>query len=179
MPTIIYLGHKSDTWLGLCSDSPSVFRSHQLGQFQCAESDLREGSLTCLSGACCHPPGAQRGSEAVALPRTTSPQDSLCFPTAQWMGSKNKCSRTEGVEAANLFIFLRFYLFTFRQNRRMGEREGEKHHCEKHQSVASHMHPDWGPNPQSRHGPWNQISDLPLCRVTPNQLSHTGQGRSC
>ena len=50
-------------------------------------------------------------------------------------------------------FFLRFHLFIFRERRRKGEREGEKH-----QSVAFHMPPtrdlahdpgmyrDWGPN---------------------------------
>ena len=35
------------------------------------------------------------------------------------------------------FFFLRFYLFTFRERGREGEREGEKHQC----VVASHMAP--------------------------------------
>ena len=41
--------------------------------------------------------------------------------------------------------FERFYLFIFRQRGREGEREGERHQCdrEKHQSVASHMCPNW------------------------------------
>ena len=34
-------------------------------------------------------------------------------------------------------FFLRFYLFTFRQKERVGEREGEKHQC----VVASHESP--------------------------------------
>ena len=35
------------------------------------------------------------------------------------------------------FIFLRFYLFIFREREREGEREGEKHQC----VVASHLAP--------------------------------------
>ena len=35
----------------------------------------------------------------------------------------------------DLFIYLRFYLFIFRQRGREGEREGEKYQC----VVASHM----------------------------------------
>ena len=42
------------------------------------------------------------------------------------------------------------YLF-FRERGREREREGEKHWCEKHQSVASHTHP------QPRHVPWPGI----------------------
>ena len=35
------------------------------------------------------------------------------------------------------FLFLRFYLFIFRERGREGEREGEKHQC----VVASHVVP--------------------------------------
>ena len=44
-----------------------------------------------------------------------------------------------------LFIFLRFYLFIFRERGREGEREGEKHQCR----AASHLAPTgdlaWNP----------------------------------
>ena len=55
-----------------------------------------------------------------------------------------------------IFIFLRFYLFIFRERGREGEREGEEQHC----VVASHapptgdlahnpgMCPDWESNRQ-------------------------------
>ena len=39
------------------------------------------------------------------------------------------------------FFFLRFYLFTFRQRRREGERRGEKHQC----VAASHVPPTRDP----------------------------------
>ena len=54
-----------------------------------------------------------------------------------------------------------------------GEREGEKH-----QSVASRMHPDQGPNLQLRHVPWPGIKPATshICGRAPNQLSHTSQG---
>ena len=52
-----------------------------------------------------------------------------------------------------LFIFLRFYLFIFREREREGERKGEKHQC----VVASHVPPHWGPGLQPRHVPWLEI----------------------
>lgn len=36
---------------------------------------------------------------------------------------------------------------------RKRERDRQKHHCEKHQSVASCRHPDWGWHPQPGHVP--------------------------
>ena len=48
----------------------------------------------------------------------------------------------------------------------------------KHWSVASCMHPDWGPNPQPRHVPW-QGTTLATFQSTgrcSEQLNHTGQG---
>ena len=36
-----------------------------------------------------------------------------------------------------IYLFIRFYLFIFRERRREGEREGKKHQC----VVASHMPP--------------------------------------
>ena len=72
----------------------------------------------------------------------------------------------------------RFYLFISRERRREGEREGAKHQCEKHQSVASLVCPSLGLNPQPRHmcPDWNQTESLLLCEMMPNQLSHAGQG---
>ena len=45
-------------------------------------------------------------------------------------------------------------LIDFTERGREGEKEGEKHECEKHRSVASHTCPDQGPNLQPRHVPW-------------------------
>ena len=50
---------------------------------------------------------------------------------------------------AKLF-FKDFVLFIFRERRKEGEREGEKHQC----VVASHVPPNWGPGLQPRHVPW-------------------------
>ena len=52
----------------------------------------------------------------------------------------------------------RFYLFIFRLRKRGGGREGEKH-----QSVASCMHPDWGLNLQPRNVPWPGIELVTFC----------------
>ena len=49
------------------------------------------------------------------------------------------------------FIYVCMCLFVclvFREGRREGDREWEKH-----QSVAFHVHPDWGPNLRPRHCP--------------------------
>ena len=52
------------------------------------------------------------------------------------------------------FIFLRFYLFIFKEMGKDGEREGEKHQCVRDilTSCLSHT-PDWIPDSQSRHMP--------------------------
>ena len=49
---------------------------------------------------------------------------------------------------------------------------------EKHQLVASCKQPDLDePTTQARALTGNQTSDLSLCRMTPNHVSHTGQGQ--
>ena len=65
-----------------------------------------------------------------------------------------------------------FYLFTFREKRREGEREGEKH-----RSVASFT-PQLGtwPTTQACALTGNQTCDLLVHSTTPNPLSHTSQG---
>ena len=47
-----------------------------------------------------------------------------------------------GVPEVVPFFKKRFYLFIFRERGRKGEREGEKHRCKKHWSVASPKGPD-------------------------------------
>ena len=64
------------------------------------------------------------------------------------------------------FLFLmRFYLFTFRERGREGERKRGRATSvwEKHQSVASHTHPNQGPNPQPRRVPWPGIKPVTFC----------------
>ena len=66
-------------------------------------------------------------------------------------------------------FFLRFYFFIFRERRREGEREGEKHPC----VVASHAPPagDLACNP-GMCPDWDPLVRRPEL----NQLSHTSQG---
>ena len=63
-------------------------------------------------------------------------------------------------------------LIDFRERKREGEREGKIH-----QLVAFCRHPDWGLNLDLGMCPDRQPNqrDLSVCRMTPNQLSHTGQ----
>ena len=76
------------------------------------------------------------------------------------------------------FFFLDFILFLEREEGR--EKEEEKHGCvrEKHRSVASCTHPHQEPKPQPRHVPRLGIEPVTftLCGMTPDLLSHTGQG---
>ena len=71
-----------------------------------------------------------------------------------------------------LFIFKRFYLFIFRERRREGEREGEKHWC----VVASHKPPlgSWSAT-QACALTGNRTSDPLIHRPALNPLSHTSQ----
>ena len=73
--------------------------------------------------------------------------------------------------------FLKIFIYLFKRGE---ERERNINVTEKHRSVASCMHPDWGPNPQSRHCTLtgNRTGDLLLCRRTPKQLRHITQGKS-
>ena len=60
-------------------------------------------------------------------------------------------------------FFLSFPKDMLREGGREGEREGEKH-----QLVASHTPPEWGPNPQPRHVPWprNRSHDPSVYRMS-------------
>ena len=64
-------------------------------------------------------------------------------------------------------------LFIFREKRRKGEGEGEKHWWEKETLIGclSYAHQPTQACALAR----NQISDLLFCRTTFNQLSHTSQ----
>ena len=73
-------------------------------------------------------------------------------------------------------IFLRFYLFIFRERGREGEREGEKHQC----VVASHTFPtgDLAVNPgmcPELESNWWPFGSQPML----NPLSYTSQGSIC
>ena len=72
-----------------------------------------------------------------------------------------------------------FYLFTSREKRREGEREGEKHQCVRDVLIGCLSHaPEWGPGPTTqvsalngagRGNPW-------VHRLALSPLSHTSQG---
>ena len=61
-----------------------------------------------------------------------------------------------------------------------GEREGEKHQCERYINqlpLAPPPHPTWDPGPQLGMFPaWIQASNLSVHRLVLNPLSHTRQG---
>ena len=70
----------------------------------------------------------------------------------------------------HLWVFLRFYLFIFREK---GRREGEKY-----QYVVASCAPHTGtwPTTQACAQTGNRTSDLLVCRPALNPLSHTSQG---
>ena len=57
------------------------------------------------------------------------------------------------IQVLCLFFKKRFYLFVFRERRREGEREGEKHQCARETSMCGCLAhtPHWGPDLQPRH----------------------------
>ena len=82
-----------------------------------------------------------------------------------------------------LFSFLSFFLFFCffieRERGREGKREGENHQCERETSISCLSYaPCLGTKPAT----WacaptrKRTGNLSLCGMTPNQLSHTGEG---
>ena len=59
-----------------------------------------------------------------------------------------------------LFVFLRFYLFSFRERGREGEKEKNIDIREIHRLVASCRPPTKGPGLQPRHVPWLGIEQV-------------------
>ena len=72
-------------------------------------------------------------------------------------------------------FFLRFYLFTFRETGREGEREVEKHQCVRDVGCLSQGK---GPGLHPRHGPWlgTELATFWVHRLALSPLSHTSQG---
>ena len=73
-------------------------------------------------------------------------------------------------------FFIRCYLFIFRERGREGEREGEKHWYEKHQSVAPWL--GTKPSSQTRALTGNWTCNLVLCRTMLDEWSHASQGNA-
>ena len=71
---------------------------------------------------------------------------------------------------SEFFLFLRFYLFIFREGKGGRKRGRETSIC----GCLLHA-PDQGPGPQPRHAPWLGIKPV-TCRLALNPLSHTSQG---
>ena len=92
------------------------------------------------------------------------------------------CNNSTAFLCFQYFIFLIFkifYLFIFRERGGEGEREGENHPCEKESSFSWLPYMPWAgkePTTQACALTGNWSSDILLCRRTPNQLRHTGQG---
>ena len=76
----------------------------------------------------------------------------------------------------SLLLFSSKDLLTYFRQRRKGERERGR---EKHQLIASRMHPNWGLKPQPRHVPEPGIESTTFQFTGQcfNQLSHTNQSK--
>ena len=70
-----------------------------------------------------------------------------------------------------MIYFLRFYLFTFRERGREGERKGNIDWL-----TLTHLQLGPGPATQAWALTGNQTGDLSVCRLVLNPLSHTREG---
>ena len=99
-------------------------------------------------------------------------------PSAPWECHQHcflRCSNFHSTFVL-FFFFLRFYLFS---ETGQGSERGEKHRCEKHQSVAFHRCPARDrTTTQARALTGNRTSDLSLCRTMSNGLSLSGHAHS-
>ena len=82
------------------------------------------------------------------------------------------------VDSLEIILFLKKNLFIFRERAREGEREGEKHWCERESLIGCLSHTsNQGHGPQPKELPWLGIELLTsICGMTFNPLSHTSQG---
>ena len=75
-----------------------------------------------------------------------------------------------------------FFIFLEKDRGREGEREKEKHQCEREALISCLSYtPSSGTEPATQAGALtgNWTRDLSLCRVTSNPLSHISQGNTC
>ena len=99
---------------------------------------------------------------------------------SQGWALRKYCSlKLEELPLVSFSLFSISFLFSFycRERGREGETEGEKHWCEEHPLVASHMCPDLGLNSKPRHVPWLGIEPVAfaLCDDTqPTEPYHLG-----
>ena len=111
----------------------------------------------------------------------TAPQEKMLHRSVLGLGTHHefwkKLTMSTKVLLHACVCVWRFYLFIFRERRR--EEKGEKHWCATETSVGYLSHtPQRGtwPTTQACAQSRNWISNLSICRMTPNPLSHTGQG---
>ena len=111
-------------------------------------------------------------------PLGTCPATQACALTKNWTSEPfgwQAHAQSTDLHKPGLFIFI--FIFEFRGRGRAGEREGEKHWCEKYWLVASHMYPKSGLNLQPRHVPWLGIEPVTFQFLgqCPTKLHWSGQ----
>ena len=78
------------------------------------------------------------------------PQDFVCaVQLCIYLSNLNQLKCLFNLKKAVMFIYLRFYLFIFRERGREGERQGEEHQCVRETSINTC--PDQGRDVQPRH----------------------------
>ena len=104
----------------------------------------------------------------------TKTSNKVVIPAGAEQGKTSEFQKQCCVERERLFFFKKiFYLFIFRERRREGEREGEKHQC-----VVALACPSLGiwPATQACALTGYQTGDPLVCRPVLNPLSYTSQG---
>ena len=79
----------------------------------------------------------------------------------------------------HIYIFFNFFLLLIPEREEGREKEREKHWYERETSISCLLHTPWPgtePATQACALTRNRTCDLSVCRMTPNQLSHTSQG---
>ena len=92
-----------------------------------------------------------------------------------WLNDKNFLLR----EKCKIINFNYFSFVDFRERRREVEREGKNYQCERETLIDCLLHvhqPRTKPATQACALTENQTRDLLVCRMMPNQLSHSSRG---